>query len=212
MGGISSALDAQQKRLDAITHVCCSDQNYEVRDSGKIKVLVRHVRKEKPSKLSVRNWTKDPSKDSCAENNYCLQCDHRDTDEGQIFRNLLIPANRREKTTNSPRTWERKKSQNTFQDLDEASPPASSRSLKPPPGWSEADFNLLKHAVQVNAQTHRIKPPNYTETQVLTSLMQKENCSIVTFRSNAIISTSPSALLDPFLHQRMLHLVRGLVG
>jgi hypothetical protein len=107
-GNASSMLETQQNKLGAMAHICCSDKNYELHDSGSL--LVRHARKQK---LTVRKWRKETNYDYCSS---CSADDRRD-DPG-----LIIPAEKRgiqlRRSLNaannaplSPRDWEADKQQ-----------------------------------------------------------------------------------------------------
>ena len=85
-GNVSSILETQKAKMDTIAYVCCSNQNYELKDSADRKLLLRPAPKKKSSRLTVRKWRQD------TDTNYCTDCS---AEAGQDNMSLIIPADKR---------------------------------------------------------------------------------------------------------------------
>lgn len=166
---MSTAVETQQKKIGAIAYVCCSDQSNEFHDSRNTKLLSRHARKEKQT---LRKWatrTESDSRDSAC----CIQWSTDEVHEGHQERQIIIP--------HSPRPLPSR--------LSSVEPPGHSpafRRIKTPPGWSDMEAADLEQAVEGIAKIFRIKPPSFTELQVIldSSTYQGGSCALSRLQNN----------------------------
>ena len=159
-GNISTVLETQHRKMTTIAHICCSDKySNEFHDSVKPRLLVRHIQKEKSSKLSVRHWSAT-SNSNCINDDYCNYCVSRN---GQYEDDHSTLVHTR---SNHP-TVNQKSRQRIKPGM--AEPPAAAvrRKSEPlPEGWFEVEIATLKQAVESTAKDHRIPPPSFAQLQV----------------------------------------------